>query len=427
MSDNRIKAVIGTKDILPNESNDWIRLLSIISEAVSNYNYELIQTPIFEATELFSRGIGETTDVVSKEMYTFTDKGERSLTLRPEGTAPVVRSYLEHSLGASQALVKVWYAGPMFRQERPQAGRQRQFHQFGMEALGSLDPALDAEVISLSYRILVAAGIADLELLINSVGMPEDRNRHKDALQKFVTPQIDKFCEDCKIRFQKNPLRMFDCKNENCKALLEDAPDLYDYLSNDSQKHLEQVIKYLELIKIPYIIDKRLVRGLDYYTRTAWEIKSKKLGAQDSLGGGGRYDLLVEQLGGKPTPGIGFAGGLERILLAMPKGANASDRKDFGFYVITTDEKFKITAVKLTAHLRSLGAIADMDYLGRSFKAQMKQADKSNLRFAIILAEQEMANDKIALKDLEMSIQKEFPLNSIYNIENIKQLGELIE
>ena len=426
MSDNRIKAVIGTKDILPEESKLWIKLISSIARVISSYNYYYIQTPVFELTELFARGIGETSDVVSKEMYTFMDKGERSLTLRPEGTAPVVRAYNEHSLGASQGLVKVWYAGPMFRQERPQAGRQRQFHQFGIEALGSLDPALDAEVIELSYRIHLELGISDSEIFINSVGMPEDRRRHREQFVKFVTPIYNEFCDDCKRRFHTNPLRMFDCKVEKCRSLLGDAPLLYDYLSKESLSHFELVSKYLELMKVPCKVDKKMVRGLDYYTRTAWEIKSHKLGAQDSLGGGGRYDLLAEQLGGKPTPAIGYAGGLERMLLAIPQDDVKDSRKDLGFFIITADQKFKDEAIKLSAKLHSLGIKADIDYLGRSLKSQMKQADKFNLKYAIILAEQEMEHGKIAVRDMDNSEQTEIALEKIHNLTSIDELGEII-
>ncbi len=319
MSEKKFKAIYGTRDILPDDYPYYLKVISSLSRLAAAANYSFIQPPVFEATELFARGIGETTDIVSKEMYTFSDQGQRSLTLRPEGTASVVRAYLEHSLGAKEGLVKLWYVGPMFRQERPQAGRLRQFYQLGVEAIGSLDPALDAEVIGLNYRILCDLGLTELKIHINSIGMPEDRKTHKKAFAQFVEPKLDKFCADCRKRYEQNPLRMFDCKESSCQQLLKDAPTIMDYLTDENRVHFDKVCEYLEAAAVPYIIDKRLVRGLDYYTRTAWEIKSDKLGSQDSLSGGGRYDLLVEELGGSPTPAIGFAAGIERIIMAMPK------------------------------------------------------------------------------------------------------------
>ena len=265
--------------------------------------------------------------MVSKEMYTFKDKGDRSITLRPEGTASVVRAYIEHSLGAKQGLVKVWYAGPMFRQERPQAGRYRQFYQFGVEAIGSLDPALDAEVIAMNYKIAESLGIDDLKLFINSIGMPPDRNAHKKRFAEFIKPNIEKFCADCRERFRKNPLRMFDCKKSGCQSLLAGAPTIFDFLSDENRRHFDSVCEFLELAGIPFELNKRLVRGLDYYTRTAWEIVSGKLGSQDSVSGGGRYDLLVERLGGDPAPAIGFAAGMERIIMAMPPQETGGEEK----------------------------------------------------------------------------------------------------
>jgi histidyl-tRNA synthetase len=426
MSDKKIKAIYGTRDILPSDADVWEKILSVISRTAAAYNYGFIHPPVFEATELFSRGIGETSDVVTKEMYTFNDQGDRSLTLRPEGTASVVRAYIEHSLGAKQGLVKVWYAGPMFRQERPQAGRFRQFYQFGFEAIGSLDPSIDAEMIAANYYIMRELGIDDLSLIINSIGMPEDRKRHKKAFSGYVKPLIGKFCADCRKRFEVNPLRMFDCKQEGCIALLKDAPVIFDYLSEENKEHFEAVRGYLDDIEIPYVLDKRLVRGLDYYTRTAWEITSSKLGSQDSISGGGRYDLLVEQLGGKSTPGIGFASGIERVILAMPVNAEDPASKSDGYYVAVRDPKYKKEAFALVMKIRRLGLTADTDYLGRSLKAQMKQADKSGLRYSIILAEDEMARGRAVLRNMADSGQVEISIESILKAENRDQLGDII-
>jgi len=426
MSDKKIKAIYGTRDILPSEADVWAKIIDAITRTAKRYNYEFIHPPIFEATELFSRGIGETSDVVTKEMYTFKDLGNRSLTLRPEGTASVVRAYIEHSMGARQGLVKVWYAGPMFRQERPQAGRYRQFYQFGFEAIGSLDPAIDAEMIAANYNIMRYLEIEDLELSINSIGMPEDRNSHKKAFAGYVEPILERFCSDCRKRFKVNPLRMFDCKQEGCIALLKDAPVIFDYLSDDNREHFEAVRGYLDDVAIPFRLNKRLVRGLDYYTRTAWEITSGKLGSQDAIAGGGRYDLLVEQLGGNPTPGIGFASGIERVILAMPEKDADTDNKGMGIYVAVRDPKFKKEAFSLAMKIRSLGMPADIDYLERSLKAQMKQADKSGFRYSIILAEDEMSRGKAVLRNMIDSGQVEIPIADILDAESPGRLGDLL-
>lgn len=426
MTDKKFKAIYGVKDILPDEADGWFKVINTVAATASCYNYGFINPPIFEATELFARGIGDTSDVVTKEMYTFKDKGDRSITLRPEGTASVVRSYLEHSLGAKQGLVKVWYAGPMFRQERPQAGRYRQFYQFGAEAIGSLEPSLDAELITMNFNIVKSLGIEDSKLYINSIGMPSDRESHRKAFTEFVKPNIDKFCADCKDRFRKNPLRMFDCKEESCRSLLADAPTIFDYLSDENRKHFDMVCEYLYHAGIPFEHNKRLVRGLDYYTRTAWEITSDKLGSQDAISGGGRYDLLVEQLGGKPTPGIGFAAGMERILLAMPRSDSDNAEKIFGFFIAVRDPKFKREAFELAMKIRSLGIPADIDYLGRSLKAQMKQADKSGYLYSMILAEDEMARGKAVVRNLTDSRQTEFDINEIMTSSGAKSLKELI-
>ncbi|MEE9554570.1 MAG: histidine--tRNA ligase [candidate division Zixibacteria bacterium] len=426
MAKEKIKAIYGTKDILPDDTGRWLKILSVVSQVAKTHNYGLIVNPIFEATELFARGIGETSDVVSKEMYTFSDQGGRSLTLRPEGTASVIRAYIEHSLGMGRGISKLWYAGPMFRQERPQAGRYRQFYQFGIEAIGSLEPSLDAELIGLNYEILRLLGIEDLTLEINSIGMPADRNAHREAFTKFAAPFLDNFCADCKRRFEINPLRMFDCKREKCQANLGEAPVVYEFLTDENLEHFKKVLEYLEILEIPFNVNKRLVRGLDYYTRTAWEFKSSRLGSQDSISGGGRYDLLSEQLGGPPTPGIGFAAGMERILMAMPDEVDVDMGEEMGFFLVISDEKFRPDAFKLSAFLRKLGLTADIDYQVRSMKAQMKQAGKSGFKYAVIFAEDEMKRGAIVLRNLADSSQFEIVLSDIYNIGNIEVFGEFI-
>jgi histidyl-tRNA synthetase len=335
-----------------------------------------------------------------------------------------VRAYLEHSLGAREGLVKVWYIGPMFRQERPQAGRFRQFYQFGVEAIGSLDPALDAEAIALNYRIMCKLGLEGIKVHINSIGMPEDRKVHREAFAKFIEPNLDKFCADCRIRFNQNPLRMFDCKEKSCQALLNDAPTIFGFLSSENKEHFEKVTEYLKIAGVPYLIDKRLVRGLDYYTRTAWEIKSDSLGSQDSLSGGGRYDLLVEELGGPPTPGIGFAAGIERIIMAMPQEEIEPHRP--GVFIVVANKAFAFEAYKLAHRFREVGLSADIDYLGRSLKAQMKQADRSRFSHAIILADDEMARGIVIVRNMVNSKQTELELAKLYQLASAKDFGDLV-
>lgn len=426
MSKKRFKAIYGTRDILADESLRWQVVIDTVERVASICGYGQIMTPIFEATELFSRGMGETSDIVTKEMYTFEDRGNRSLTLRPEGTAPVVRAYIEHSMAMGGGISKVWYAGPMFRQERPQAGRYRQFHQFGLEAIGSLDPALDAEVIGINGKILSELGIENTTLYLNSIGMPEDRELHREAFTAFVKPKLSEFCPDCRKRFEVNPLRMFDCKEENCRRNLEGAPLIYDFLSKENLVHFERVLEYLELQRIAYSIDKKLVRGLDYYTRTAWEFKSSELGSQDSLSGGGRYDLLTEQLGGPPTPGIGFAAGIERILMAMPD-VKAGGGDGPRIFIALADDRFKSEAVRLLHTFREKGISADVDYLGRSLKAQMKHANKGGFHYAVILAEDEMQRASAVVRNMRDSSQIDCKLSDIYGVANERELGELFE
>ena len=401
----------GTKDILPDTVAQWTHVEKVIRELCARYGYHEIRTPIFEHTELFLRGIGETTDVVEKEMYTFTDRGERSLTLRPENTASVVRSYLQNKLYAADALVKLFYIGSMFRYDRPQAGRYREFHQFGVEALGEENPAVDAEIIVLAVEFLRALGLQELKLHLNSVGCPKCRPVYREKLQEFFRPHLEELCTDCRSRFERNPLRLLDCKNEHCHALAEDAPRITDCLCDECRTHFAEVQSYLTAAGIPFELDANLVRGLDYYTKTAFEVKYTPLGAQSAVAGGGRYDGLVEEVGGPPTPGIGFAVGLERVLLALEKQELLPEEPEaVDVFVVALGEAAQIPAFKLLHELRVAKLSAAMDFAGRSMKAQMKQANKKNARFVAILGEDEVKEASALLKDMKTSEQKKLAL-----------------
>jgi histidyl-tRNA synthetase len=413
----RYKAIYGTHDILPEESSKWQSLENTLKGVFTLYNYREIRVPTFEETELFSRSIGQDTDIVRKEMYTFLDQGKRSITLRPEGTAGVVRSYLEHSLGEKSPLVKLYYIGSMFRQERPQKGRLREFHQFGIEAIGTADPAVDAEQIEMGMRICNELKIADVKLHLNSIGCPVCRPVHREKLLEFMKDKVGDLCEDCKTRYLRNPLRMFDCKNEECMELLKDAPVMIEYLCEDCQSHYDQVKKYLNELKIDYFENKRLVRGLDYYTKTAFEIKSPGLGSQDTLLGGGRYDLLVEELGGKSTPAVGFAAGMERfiLILEMQKKLDLKEGK-LKLFIAALGDEAKTFTVKLTRDLRQKGISCETDYLGRSLKAQMREANRQKAQKVLIIGEEEIKKGKAVLKDMENGEQQEISFEEVGQI-----------
>jgi histidyl-tRNA synthetase len=416
----RYKAIYGTHDILPDDSFRWQDFEEKLKEIFALYNYKEIRTPIFEETELFSRSIGQDTDIVQKEMYTFLDQGKRSVTLRPEGTAGVVRAYIEHNLGEKSPLVKLFYLGSMFRQERPQKGRLREFHQFGIEAIGSTDPSLDAEMIEMGIRICQEMGLTDFKLHLNSIGCPVCRPIHREEFLNFMKGKVGELCDDCKTRFMRNPLRMFDCKKEECQEQLKDAPAMMDFLCSDCQAHYAQVKKYLKNLEIEYFEDKRLVRGLDYYTRTAFEIKSPLLGSQDTLCGGGRYDLLVEELGGESTPAVGFAAGMERfmLVLAMQKKSQLQETK-LNLFIATLGEEAKAFAVKLIRDLRQKNITCDTDYLQRSLKAQMKEADRQKAEKVLIIGEEEMKKGKAILRDMQTGEQKEIVLAEVDRIWSV--------
>jgi len=414
-----IKAITGTKDILPPEIKKWKHLENIVQKVFTNFNYKEIRTPIFEDTSLFARGIGEQTDIVSKEMYSFLDRSETSITLKPEMTAGVVRAFIEHSLGQKQQLNKLFYISPMFRQERPQAGRLRQFHQFGGEALGSASPFLDAEMIQIAYMILKKLGLKDLSIKINSLGIPSSREIYKNILRDYLSDKNDRLSHDSKVRLEKNILRIFDSKIESDQEIMNDAPLLLDYLDEESSNDFEIVKELLSNSKIPYEIDPKLVRGLDYYTKTTFEIISGKVGAQSALCGGGRYDPLVEQLGGKPTAGVGFAAGIERILLACENENSfnsAGDKLDL--YIVKIDKELTSTVYQIALSLRKQDISVDLDYLDRSVKAQMREANKLNSRFVLFVGGDEYKQGNITLKNMETGEQEILEFSNLDLVRN---------
>ena len=404
----------GTKDILPDTVGDWNYVEGEIRELCRRFGYSEIRTPIFEHTELFQRGIGEGTDVVDKEMYTFTDRGERSITLRPENTASAVRAYLQNKLYAQSNLVKLFYIGSMFRYDRPQAGRMREFHQFGVEALGEANPAVDAEVILLAMNLLEGLGLKDLELSINSVGCPKCRSKYRTMLQDFFRDKLEDLCEDCRSRFERSPLRILDCKKDSAKPYMADAPKITDCLCEECAEHFAKLKELLTSAGISFTHDPRLVRGLDYYTKTAFEIKYPPLGAQSAVAGGGRYDGLIEEMGGNPTPAVGFATGLERLLLALESQNLLPEKnRSVDAYVVALGEAAQAEGFKLLNSLRQQGLSAAMDFAGRSMKAQMKQANKLGAKYSVILGEDEIAEGVVMLRSMEDSSQAKVPMNQV--------------
>ncbi|WP_195575993.1 histidine--tRNA ligase [Paenibacillus sp. 1001270B_150601_E10] len=399
----------GTQDLLPGTVEIWQHVESKAREICRNFNYKEIRTPIFEQTELFERGVGETTDVVEKEMYTFVDKGKRSMTLRPEGTAGVVRSYVENKLYGDPDLTKLYYMGPMFRYERPQAGRYRQFHQFGVEALGGTDPSLDAEIIALGYEIMKGIGLSGVRVEINSVGNVASRAAYREKLLGFLTPMKDTLCKDCQSRMERNPLRVLDCKVDQEKFV--DAPSILDSLDEECTTHFAKVRQHLDAMGIEYDVNTRLVRGLDYYTHTAFEYKAEGIGAIDTVGGGGRYNGLVSDIGGPDQPGIGFALGLERIVLLLEsQKVDLNAQAPIDLYLIGLGEAAEDMVTKLLYQLRTEGIVAEKDYQGRKMKAMMKSADRMQARFAAILGDDELAKGEVALKELATGEQRLVPI-----------------
>lgn len=421
-----IKAITGTKDILPADIAKWQYLEKLLRDTFQLFNYKEIRTPIFEETALFARGIGEETDIVSKEMYTFKDRSETSITLRPENTAGVVRAFIEQSLGAQQSLNKLYYIGPMFRQERPQAGRLRQFHQFGAEALGSTSPLLDAEMIQIAFNILKNLGLKNLSVKINSIGTPDVREKYKFFLRKYLEDKKDKLSEESRKRFDTNILRIFDSKIEVDQQIMKDAPSLLRFLPEESIKDFEIVKNYLFKVGIPIEIDSTLVRGLDYYTLTTFEIVSGSVGSQSALCGGGRYDLLVQELGGKFTPGVGFAAGMERILLACENEKSLKLPNDsIDVYLIRINDdlkvksKFELEIANLASNLRIENLSCDYDYHDRSVKAQMREANKFNAKFVVFVGGDEYTRGELNVKNLSNGEQQLIKIN---DFEKLKML-----
>lgn len=394
---------IGMVDILPDDSPKWKALENIIHEEASKFNFEEIRTPILEQTELIVRGIGRLSDIVSKEIFAF-EKGESHYVLRPELTAPVVRAFVEHHLDQRGGSQKLYYIGPMFRAEKPQKGRQRQFHQFGVEIIGSDDPIADVECIAFMIRIYERVGIQNFELKLNSVGDPESRETYKKALRNYLKPNLNKLSELSQKRFETNPMRILDSKEEEDQEFIKNAPVIQDYLNDETAGHFKKVLGYLDELGIGYSIDPHLVRGMDYYTRTAFELTSPDLGSQDALAGGGRYDLLVEEIGGKPTPAVGFAAGMERLLIACDElNIALADKKAVDVYFVTLGDDARTWALKQLPVMRKAGLSATMDYLSRSMKAQMKDANRENARFAVIAGDNELKENKFTLRNMKES------------------------
>lgn len=407
----------GTQDILPGTSELWQYIEEKARDICRRYNYHELRTPIFEHTELFQRGVGDSTDIVQKEMYTFEDRGGRSLTLRPEGTASAVRAFVNNKMfGIAEQPVKLYYIGPMFRYERPQSGRMRQFVQFGIEAMGSNDPSIDAEVIALAIDFYKELGLKNLKLNLNSLGDTESREAHRNALMAHFEPRIGEFCSDCQNRLEKNPLRILDCKKDRDHELMATAPSILDYLNEESEQYFKNVKKALDHMKIDYVIDERLVRGLDYYNHTAFEIMSEAegFGAITTLSGGGRYNGLVEEVGGPTTPGIGFAMSIERLLMALEaEGVELPVEKTIDCYVVTMGEEAQAISNGLLHELRGAGLSAERDYLNRKMKGQFKAANRSNAKYVAILGDEEIQKDEINIKEMETGDQEAVRLSEI--------------
>ena len=414
------KAPRGTVDILPAQSGKWQELEQLLRAICANYNVKEIRTPIFEHTELFNRAVGDTTDVVSKEMYTFEDRKGRSMTLRPEGTAGIARAYVENKLyGMPEKLQKVYYMGPMFRYERPQNGRQRQFHQFGVEMLGVESPYVDVECMLMAVTVVKALGLKNIQLHINTLGDQESRDAYREALQNHFQPVLNELCHDCQVRYEKNPLRILDCKVDKNHPMMKTAPKTIDYLTDNAKAHFEKVCALLDDLEIDYVVDPNLVRGLDYYSHTVFEIISDdpKLGAGSTVGGGGRYNGLVEELGGPQTPGVGFAFGMERLMIAL--GDDHEDEEGLDVYIMPLGSEAKDLAMQIMTMLRANGFTCDMDQCDRGLKGQFKSADRFHAHFSMIIGDEEVQKEVVNMKCNHTKEQVEVPLENIVEfIEN---------
>jgi len=404
----------GTKDILPDQVYKWNYVENAFREACRRYAFKEIRTPVFEHTDLFARGVGDTTDIVEKQMYTFEDYGKRSITLKPEGTSPVVRAFVEHKLYADVQPSKFYYIIPCFRYEKPQSGRLREFHQMGIEIFGTGNMMADAEVIGFASDFLNSLGINDLELHINSIGCPECRETYRAALRAFLKDKYDDLCDTCKSRYERNPMRILDCKSSVCQELVKGAPFMLDYLCDDCSAAFEDLKKDLDAMEITYIVDPGIVRGLDYYTKTAFEFVSNRIGAQGTVCGGGRYDHLIELIGGPPVPGVGFGLGIERLLMILEaSGIVIQEPGNIDVFIAVMGERAKMFGLKLMRELRMQGIKAEMDSLGRNIKGQFKYSDRLESKYTIIIGDNELDQNIVSIKNMETSEQKQVPLQDI--------------
>jgi histidyl-tRNA synthetase len=404
----------GTKDVLPQDSYKWQYLEDIARKTAKLFNLKEIRTPVFEYTELFLRGVGDTTDIVNKEMYTFLDKGNRSITLKPEGTAGVARSFIENGMASGVLPAKMFYFTPVFRYERPQAGRLREHHQFGIEMYGGGGADMDAEVILIASTFLKNVGIQNLSLNINSIGCKNCRADYNNALKSYLQPQLEKMCTVCQSRFEKNPLRILDCKEENCKKINKNAPKITDYLCEDCSIHFENLKKYLSISGLEYTINPYIVRGLDYYSKTVFEFVSNNIGSQSTVCGGGRYDTLIEEIGGSSMAGVGFGLGLERLLLLMDNtGVVIPDNTNVTLYIANIGQKAYDYAYKLTNDLRALNISAELDHMSRGIKPQFKYADKIKAKFVIVIGEDELNNSIVNIKDMTSGAQTQVQIDKV--------------
>ena len=413
-----IQKLKGTRDILPNEIEIWQYIEKVAKDIFENYGYNEIRVPVIESLELFQRGVGEETDVVQKEMYAFEDKGGRKIALRPEGTAGIVRAYIENGLSSMPSPMKFWYRMPMYRYENVQKGRQREFNQLGVELLGSGSYMADVETIEMCFRLFERLNIKDIELNINSIGCMECRKDYVKALKEYIKPNLDKYCDTCKSRFEKNPMRILDCKEEKCKELNKNAPVILDYLCDECKTHFENVKRMLNELEIPYKIDANIVRGLDYYTKTVFEFVSKIDGL--TVLGGGRYDGLIEELGGAKTPAIGFASGMERLIEIFKDNNKDLDlQRNMDIFVAYIGENANTYVTKLVRDLRNIGIFAEKDIMERSIKAQFKYADKKQAKFVLTIGDTEIENKKAMMKNMKTGEEKEVNLEDINTITSI--------
>ena len=410
----------GTKDILPEQVYKWQYVEEKFAELCERYGFKEIRTPVFEHTELFTRGVGDTTDIVQKEMYTFEDHGHRSITLKPEGTSPAVRAFIEHKQYAEVQPTKYYYVTPCYRYEKPQAGRLREFHQFGIETFGTGDMLADAEVICFANDFLSEMGVTDIRLRINSVGCPECRKKHRETLKDFLKPNYDKLCNTCKDRYERNPMRIIDCKSPECQEIVKGAPMMIDYLCDDCREAFEELQRNLDALGIEYEVDPTIVRGLDYYTKTAFEFVTDAIGAQETVCGGGRYDHLVEEVGGPPIPGVGFGLGIERLLLLMENlGVGIPEPDAVDAFIAVMGDEAKAWGLKLLRELRQKGLKVQMDTLARNVKGQFKYANRLGARYTVVIGDDEIKAGVVSLKEMATSEQREVKMENL--------AGELIK